>query len=224
MTLAVRAWLAAVTMIAVVGLVLFVGAGTIRYWQGWVYVALLAGASVVITVYLLRADPALLERRMRGGPTAERRPVQKLIIIGVQAAFVASFIVPALDRRFRWSDVPVGGVLLGDLFVVFAFCVILLVYRENTFTSAVVEVAKDQIVISTGPYAIVRHPMYAALLLNTVGTTLALASYWGLISVVLLIPFLAWRLLDEEQFLAANLPGYAEYQQRVRYRLLPYLW
>ena len=138
--------------------------------------------------------------------------------------FIAPLVVPALDFRFGWSAVPLGGIVVGDVLVVIGFYFISLVYRANTFTSATIEVAEDQKVISTGPYAIVRHPMYASASLYLLGTPLALGSYWGLVVLGAMMPFLLWRLFDEERFLARNLPGYTEYRKRVRYRLVPFVW
>lgn len=119
---------------------------------------------------------------------------------------------------------PLGGVVAGDVLVAIGFYLIYLVYRENTFSSATIEIAENQKVISSGPYAIVRHPMYASALLYLIGTPLALGSYCGLVPIVAIMPFLIWRLFDEERFLAANLPGYTDYQKRVRHRLLPFVW
>src|SRR5262249_5253564 len=161
-------------------------------------------------------DPALLERRLRGGPTAEKRPAQKLIMLGASLGFVALLVVPALDHRLGWSAVPFGVVVGGDALVAVGFYLISVVYREHTFTSATIEIAEHQQVVSTGPYAIVRHPMYASASLYLLGTPLALGSYWGFVAMAAMMPFLIWRLLDEERFLARNLPGYVEYQQRVR--------
>jgi len=206
------------------GLLLFVPAGTVNYRQAWWYLSIFTGASALTTLYLARRDPALLERRMHGGPTAEKRPIQKFIMLCTSIGFIALLVVPGLDRRFGWSAVPQSGVVAGDAFVVIGFCLIFLVYRENTFTSATIEVAENQKVISTGPYAIVRHPMYAGGFLYLLGTPLALGSYWGLVPLVAMIPFLLLRLFDEERFLASNLPGYAEYRERVRHRLVPLLW
>ena len=114
--------------------------------------------------------------------------------------------------------------MVGDVLVATGFYFIFLVYRENTYTSATIEVAEDQKVISTGPYAIVRHPMYASASLYVLGTPLALGSYWGLAPAAAIIAFLIWRLVDGEKFLAMNLPGYTEYQERVRHRLVPFVW
>jgi protein-S-isoprenylcysteine O-methyltransferase Ste14 len=222
--LTARAWLALAILALVMGLLLFVPAGTPRYWQAWVYLSIFTGASALTTLYLARRDPALLARRMSGGPTAEKRPAQKLIMLCTSIGFIALLVVPALDHRFAWSAVPLGGVVAGDVLVVVGFYLISLVYRENTFTSATIEVAENQKVISTGPYALVRHPMYASASLYLVGTPLALGSYWGLVPIAVTMPFLIWRLLDEERFLARDLPGYAEYQKRVRHRLVPFVW
>src|SRR5262249_22569247 len=223
-SLRARAWFALAILTVVMGLLLFVPAGTVSYWQGWVYLAIFTGASVLTTLYLLRRDPALLERRMRGGPTAEKRPAQKLIMLCTSIAFIALLVVPALDHRFGWSAVPLVVVVAGDVLVAIGFWLIARVYRENTFRSATIEVAENQKVISTGPYAIVRHPMYASGSLYLFGTPLALGSYWGLVPIAAMMPFLIWRLFDEERFLARNLPGYTEYQQRVRHRLVPFVW
>jgi len=219
-----RAWLALAILFVVMGLLLFVPAGTVHYWQAWVYLAIFMGACALTTLYLMKNDPALLERRMSGGPTAEKEPTQKLIMLGASAGFIALLVVPAFDRRFGWSMVPPGGVVAGDVLVAVGFYLIFLVYRENTFTSATIEIAENQKVISTGPYAIVRHPMYASALLYLLGTPLALSSWWGFAALAAMMPFLIWRIFDEERFLARNLPGYTEYQERVRHRLVPFVW
>ncbi|HVO88613.1 MAG TPA: isoprenylcysteine carboxylmethyltransferase family protein, partial [Casimicrobiaceae bacterium] len=127
-------------------------------------------------------------------------------------------------HRFGGSSVPSAVALAGDALVVIGFALIVLVYRENTFTSATIEVADHHSVVSTGPYAIVRHPMYASALLYLVGTPLALGSYWGLVPIALIVPLLVWRLLDEESLLARDLPGYTDYQRRVPHRLVPLIW
>jgi protein-S-isoprenylcysteine O-methyltransferase Ste14 len=206
------------------GLLLFLSAGTIHYWQGWVYLAIFTAASFITKVYLMITDRALLERRMKGGPRAETRPAQKLIMLAVSICFLALLVVPGLDRRFGWSRVPLTVVALGDLMVATGFFLIALVYRENTFSSATIEITENQKVISTGPYAAVRHPMYASASLYLFGTPIALGSYWDLLPVIVMIPFLIWRIFDEERLLATELQGYSEYQKRVRYRLLPFVW
>jgi protein-S-isoprenylcysteine O-methyltransferase Ste14 len=219
-----RAWFSLAVLAAVMGVLLFVPAGTLRYWHAWVYLSLFVGMSAAITFDLLRRDPALLARRLKGGPTAEQRPAQRFIMAGASLGFVGLLVVPALDFRFKWSVVPTAGVIVGDLLFVIGFGFIARVYRENTFTSATIQVADDQHVITTGPYAIVRHPMYASALVYLIGTPLALGSYRGLLALAFMLPFLIWRLIDEERLLTRELRGYAEYQRRVRYRLLPFVW
>jgi len=222
--LAARALFSLVVLAAVMGLLVFGPAGTMRYWEGWLYLAVFFTASLLTTLDLMRRDPALLERRMRGGPTAETRPAQKLVMLGASLGFISLLVIPALDHRFQWSSVSTTIVLIGDALVVVGFYFIFRVYRENTFTSATIEIAENQTVISTGPYAIVRHPMYASALLYLIGTPLALGSWWGLIGVVVMLPFLIWRLFDEERMLLASLAGYVEYRREVRFRLIPHVW
>jgi protein-S-isoprenylcysteine O-methyltransferase Ste14 len=219
-----KAWLALAVVAIVMGLLLFVPAGTVDYWQAWVYWSIFTGASALITLYLMRKDPALLKRRMSGGPMAEKQPVQKFIMLCVSVGIIALLVVPALDQRFGWSAVPLAAIVAGDVLVAVGLGLVFLVYRENTFTSATIEVAENQKVVSTGPYAIVRHPMYASASLYLLGTPLALGSYWGFVPIAAMMPFLIWRLLDEERFLARNLPGYTDYQKRVRHRLVPFMW
>jgi protein-S-isoprenylcysteine O-methyltransferase Ste14 len=219
-----RAWLGLSFLAIVMSLLLFSAAGTIRYWQGWLYLGIFFGASILTTLYLMRRDRALLERRLSAGPTAETRSSQKIIMLVVSAGFVALLVISALDYRYGWSQVPPIVVVIGDVLVAIGFTFILRVYRENEFTSATVEIQKGQKVISTGPYAVVRHPMYASALLYLVGTPLALASFWSLLVIAGILPFLIWRLLDEERMLSTELPGYVEYQKNVKFRLLPGLW
>ena len=223
-SLLTKTLLSLVLLTVVMGLLLFVPAGTTQYREAWVYLAIFAGASLLTSLYLLRRDPALLQRRMRGGPMAEKETTQKIIMLFASIGFIALLVVPSLDHRFGWSRVPVPVEIAGDLLVVIGFYFIFLVYKENTFTSATIEVAENQNVISTGPYALVRHPMYASSLLYVIGTPIALGSYWGLLAIVFMMPFLIWRLFDEERFLANNLPGYREYQKKVQHRLVPYIW
>lgn len=224
MTLVMRAWLSVVALAIVMGVILFIPAGTIRYWQAWLYLAVFFGATVFTTRDLAQHDPALLERRMRGGPTAERESMQRVIMVLASLCFVALLMVPALDHRFRWSFVPPWAVFAGNVLVALGFYGILRVYRENTFTAATIQVEAGQTVIDTGPYAIVRHPMYASALLYLIGTPLALGSYYGLLAFIAMVPVLVWRLVDEERLLARTLPGYRDYQRRVSRRLVPYVW
>lgn len=216
-----KVWISTLVLAAVLGLILFVPAGTVNYWQAWVYLCIYFGASIGIILYLMKSDPDLLARRMSGGPTAEKEGSQRIIMTILSCAFVAMLAVPALDRRYGWTNVPVSVVIAGDVFTALWFYLTYLVFRENTFTASVVQVTQNQSVISTGPYAYVRHPMYAAGLLFFIATPLALGSYWGLVVFVAALPALIWRLLDEERLLAKNLPGYRDYCAKVRWRLIP---
>ncbi|WP_438276837.1 methyltransferase [Nitrobacter sp.] len=222
--LGARAFGSLVIVIVVMACVLFGTAGTFDYWQAWIFLACYGMASLVLTLYMLRYDPALLRRRMRGGPFAEKEPAQKLIMLIASAEFIALLVVPALDRRFAWSHMPAIVALLGNAVMAFGWFAIYRVFRENSFTSATIEVAQDQTVITTGPYARVRHPMYAGALVMFAGIPVALGSWWGLLVVLTVLPLLIWRLLDEENFLARDLPGYTAYQQTTRYRLIPGIW
>ncbi len=209
-------------MLAVaMGLLILVPAGTVHYWQAWIYISLYFGASLLITLYLMKKNPALLKRRLSGGPTAEKEKTQKIIMLFASTGFISSLVVPALDHRFIWSNVPPYAVIAGDILTALWFYIAFLVFKENAFSSSTIEIAEDQRVISTGPYAYVRHPMYVGGLLLFIGTPLALGSYWGLLAFVVVLPALIWRLLNEEKFLAKHLPGYVEYCAKVHWRLIP---
>jgi protein-S-isoprenylcysteine O-methyltransferase Ste14 len=211
-------------LLVVLAALLFVPAGTLDYWQGWTFLAVYFALSLAITLYLMKKDPQLLARRLRGGPTAEKEPAQKIIMAVASLGFIGLIVVPALDRRFGWSQMRPALVLAGDLLVLLGWLAIFRVFRENSFTSATIELAPDQTVISTGPYALVRHPMYAGALVMLLGIPIALGSWWGVLVLAATMPALLWRLLDEEKFLARNLPGYPQYQASVRYRLIPRVW
>lgn len=216
-----RAWLGLTFLATVLAIILFGSAGTARYWQGWLFLGVFFAASTLITLYLMKCNPALLERRVRSGPLAEKERSQKAIQSVASLGFIALFIVAGLDRRLGWSHVPMLVTIAGDVLLAIGFYIVYLVYEENSFTSATIEVSPGQRVISTGPYALVRHPMYAGALLIFIGTPLALSSYWALLPAVAMLVPLIWRLLDEETFLANNLPGYSEYCSMVRWRLIP---
>ena len=219
-----RAFAGLAIMAVTMALLLFGAAGTFRYWQAWVFLANYLALSLAITLYLVRNDPALLERRMRGGPLAERQPAQRIIMWLVSFGFVCMIVLPALDHRFGWSRMSATAAIAGNALVLIGWLGIFLVFRENSFASATIEAAADQRVISSGPYAWVRHPLYSAALVMLAGIPIALGSWWALLVVIAIVPALIWRLLDEEKFLARTLAGYVEYQDRVRYRLLPLIW
>ena len=218
-----KLWLGFVMAFVFIGLVLFLSAGTIDNWQAWVYLAVTAGASVLPTLAITQ-DPILLESRTNGGPTVEQRPIQRIIVVCSGLAAIAALIVPGLDRRFGWSRVPLWLSVAGDLLIIASLWLVYRVFKENSFGATTVEIARGQQVISTGPYAVVRNPMYSSAAVFFVGTSLALGSYWGLVASVLTILGLAWRLVDEEKLLAQNLPGYTEYCAKVRWHLIPWIF
>ena len=208
----------------VLGALLFLPAWTLAYWQAWVFIVVFMISVNVIGLYLSLKDPALLERRKKGGPAAETRMAQKIIISMGFLSLIGVIVFSALDHRFGWSPVPAYVALLGDVLVALGLFVNLLVFRENSYGGSSIEIVNDQKVISTGLYARVRHPMYVGVLIMVIGIPLALGSWWGLAIIALTLPVLIWRILDEEELLKKDLPGYTEYAQKVRYRLVPYLW
>jgi protein-S-isoprenylcysteine O-methyltransferase Ste14 len=202
----------------------FLSAGTLYYWQGWAFLATFAVCSTALSVYMALYDEKLLERRLRAGPKAETRTSQKIIIVLVMLGSLAFLVFPVLDHRFSWSPVPPYVSIIGNGLIVLGYLFIFFVVRENSYAASTIQVAEDQRVISTGPYALVRHPMYAGALLLILGLPLALGSWYGLLGFFGFVPLLIWRLSDEENFLTRNLPGYAEYTNKVRWRLIPGLF
>jgi len=219
-----HAWRRTIASLLIFAAFLFVPAGTLRFWQGWFYALIFAGASAIIGIYFRRHDPALLARRMRAGPAAEQEPAQKTIISAIIISFLLLVALPGFDHRWHWSAVPTWLVLVADAGVAASFVIFFVVMKQNSYAASTIQVEADQPVVSTGLYGIVRHPMYAGALLLMLCTPLALGSYWGLLVFIATIPILAWRLLDEESFLRRNLPGYADYCIRVRWRLIPGIW
>ena len=202
-------------LFAVMCALLFVPASTLHYWQAWTFLAVYFAWSCAITLYLMNKDPGLLERRMRGGPIAEKRTAQRVIMSYASLGFIGLIVIPAFDHRFGWSHMSPYTALAGDLLLFLGWLAIFFVFKENTFSSATIELASGQRVVTTGPYALIRHPMYAGGLLLLTAIPIALGSWWGLLALSAIFPAVVWRLIDEEKFLARNLPGYLEYQQKV---------
>jgi protein-S-isoprenylcysteine O-methyltransferase Ste14 len=208
----------------VIAAIFFIPAGSLRFWEGWIYLAIMGAASAAIVLYLAAYDDALIGRRLKAGPVAEKEKSQKIIQTLTAVIGVILFLVPGFDFRWQWSNVPTALIVLGDVGIVAGYAIIFLVFRENTYASSIVEVAESQKVISTGPYALVRHPMYVGAILIFFATPLALGSWWAFIPAIILSAMIAVRLVDEEKFLVANLPGYDDYRRQVRYRLAPGIW
>ena len=202
-------------------LLLFLPAWSLLYWQGWLLLALFAASVLAITTWFLKRDPALIERRLKAGAGAEKERSQKTIQTVASLALILLVAFPGLDHHFGWSPLSWPFVLLGDALVLLGFAIVFRVFQENSYTSATIEVGSGQSVVSTGPYALIRHPMYAGSLLLTLGIPPGLGSLWGL---VLWLPFAAailWRLVDEERYLVIHLAGYDAYRRTVRWRLVP---
>lgn len=206
---------------------LFVPAGTIAWPEGWAYLLLFSACSLATAFWMLKTDPALLAARMRSPLSGNQKPGDRAIAALILLAFSAWYVLIALDaRRFEWSHIPVWIKGTGALLVAWSFWGWMTVLRTNTFAATTIEVQKGrgQCVISTGPYALVRHPMYAYCIPFAVGTTLMLGSLLGLAGVVPILVLLGLRALGEEAVLKDELPGYRDYAERVRYRLLPGVW
>jgi len=202
-------------------LVFFLPAGTLNYWQAWVYLAVLFIPMAFALIYLFVKDRALLERRMS---LHEREHEQSLIIKLSYLWFLLAFVLPGLDQRWGWSQVPTWLVIVADVLVFAGYCIFVWVLRENSYASRTVQVEQGQKVVSSGPYALVRHPMYTGSVLMYMASPLALGSYWAILPTLLIVPILVARIINEEKVLLRDLPGYADYQRKTPYRLAPGIW
>ncbi len=210
-----------VLAIIVLVLIFFLPAGSIKFWEAWVYMGILFTPMIFVLIYLLKKDPELLERRMK---MKEKEEPQKVFVKLSILVFLTAFIIPGFDYRFEWSEVPFVVIIIADLFIFIGYLLFFLVLKENTHASRIIEVGKGQKVISTGPYAIIRHPMYVAVLMMYILSPLALGSYWAVLAVLPLPVLIILRIKNEEKILIDKLSGYREYTQKVKYRLIPYIW
>lgn len=204
-----------------IGLLTLLPAGTFNYWQVYLYIAILTIPMIFVISYFLKRDPLFLERRIKGKETEQAQKIFQLIF---SLIFLSGFIVSGLDRRFGWSNIPFYFVLLADLVILFGYLIIFYVFRQNSFASRVVEVEDNQTVISSGLYSFVRHPMYVGMLVMFIPAPVALGSWWGVLPMAALPIPLVLRILNEESVLKRELPGYPEYCQKTKYRLIPYVW
>jgi len=207
--------------IVFLAVIFFIPAGTIFYWEAWVYCAMLLIPMLFSLIYLLNKSPETLMRRMK---TKEKEKPQKLFIRLSWLLFLLAFVIPGLDFRFGWSEVPVWLVAVSALVILGGYLIFIVVVRENEYAARTVEVEEDQQVISTGPYRLIRHPLYTGVLLIFIFSALALGSYWALIAFIPLPVIVILRIFNEEKVLSTQLPGYTEYMQKVKYRLIPYIW
>lgn len=204
-----------------IGLFIFLPAGSLRFWEGWIYTAVLFIPLITTLIYLVKYDPELLQRRLR---LKEKETKQQRIIALSRIPFILGFLIPGFDFRFNWSDISPAIVISANIIVFVGYWIVFLVFRENSYTSRIVEVEKGQRVISTGPYSVIRHPMYSGIILMYLFTPVALGSWWGLLVFAFTPLVLILRIFNEEELLRKELPGYKEYCQRVHYRLIPYVW
>ncbi|MDT5216866.1 MAG: hypothetical protein QOK18_5105 [Mycobacterium sp.] len=224
MKIALQTAVASVLGIGAFVLLLFVPAGTLNWWQGWIFIAVFTLATLVPSVYLARRDPDALKRRMKAGPTNETRPVQRVVIAVCFLLIPGMLVIAGLDHRFGWSMVPVPIVILGDVLVAAGLVLAQWVVIQNSYAAATITVEREQPLVDTGLYGMVRHPLYVGALIMMVGSPLALGSLWALVVLVPGFVALAVRIVDEEQMLTEQLPGYDEYTQKVPYRLVPNVW
>ena len=223
MSLKARLAIRSAVVLPIVAALMFVPAGSFRFWPGWIFVAVFAGFTFVFVAYFYRRDPRLLERRLQ---SKESRREQKHFQVLWMLLWTVTLVVPGLDYRFGWSEHLLGGVpvwLIAASWVVVVICWwwVVRVMQFNTFAAAVVQVEADQKVITDGPYRLVRHPMYSGFVLMILATPFSLASYIAVVPAVLLVPVIVFRLLDEEKLLRQELPGYTEYCKQTRFRLIP---
>jgi protein-S-isoprenylcysteine O-methyltransferase Ste14 len=214
-------------MFVVFALALFLSAGTVAWPAGWAFLILFFGFTIVLSLWLLRHNPELLTERMTGIGKPDQKRWDKVFFALANVIFLAWLIVMPLDAvRFRWSNMPVALQVAGALLLLCSFYLFFLTFRENAYLSPAVRVQTEraQTVVSTGPYRYVRHPMYATAMVFLAGTTLLLGSWYGLLLALLLVVAIAFRALQEERTLRAELPGYDAYQAQVKYHLIPYVW
>ena len=205
----------------ILGFMFFLPAWTFNYWQAWIYMLILVVPMIFIVRYLYKYDPELLKRRLR---MRERQKTQKLIQAVLWPFFLLAYIIPGFDYRLHWSNVPLTIIIISEVLVLLSYLFIGQVFRTNSYASRIIEVEKGQRVITTGPYAIVRHPMYFGVFVMYVFSPLALGSYWALIPALLIVPILFIRIRGEEKELLENLEGYKEYVIKTKYRLVPGIW
>jgi protein-S-isoprenylcysteine O-methyltransferase Ste14 len=221
MTLKTKLALRFLIAAAAIGAILFIPAGSLRFWQGWVYQTISFVPGLVAFLYFYKHDPELVERRLR---QREKVREQKILMGLLRGTVAALFVLPGLDHRFGWSHLPLWLTLLSQTFVLGGWLMMYWVMKVNRFAASTIEVEPGQRVISTGPYGVVRHPMYLGAGVMFLFSPLALGSYFALPAFAPVILILVFRLLNEEKVLRQELPGYSEYCLRTRFRLVPLLW
>lgn len=204
-----------------IGILIFLPAGTLKFFNGWLFVAGLLIPMTFTLIYLLIKDPELLEKRIK---IKEKENAQKKYIKLSILLFVIAYIIPGLDFRFKWSSVPMWLVMVSLLTMICGYIGFIIVMLQNRYASRIIEIQNEQKLIDTGLYSFVRHPMYLSAIILYVASALVLGSYYTLIPMLLLPFLLAYRIKNEEKVLIKGLPGYEEYTKRVKYRMIPFIW
>lgn len=204
-----------------VGLLLFLPAGTLQYWGGWLLIGLLFGPMLMAGFVMFFKSPEFLAKRL---DAKEKQATQKGVVALSGLMFIAGFVVAGLDYRFGWSEMPVAVPAAASVLFLLAYALYAEVMRENAYLSRTIQVQEGQKVVDTGLYGIVRHPMYMATILLFLIMPMVLGSWYATAVFALYPAIIILRLKDEEDLLTRELPGYAEYKKRVKYRIIPFIW
>lgn len=207
--------------IVMFALLFFPPAGTWNYWQAWMYMGVLIIPMFFVLAYFMKRDPGLLERRMK---MREERGQQRRIIGVSVLFFILGYILPGFDIRYGWSDMPAWVSIAAAVVMFLSYLLVFRTMQVNSYLSRIIEVAENQKVIDTDVYGIVRHPMYVGMIVLYVVSPVVLGSWWAIIPALVIIPVIVARILDEEKALENELAGYREYKQKVKYRLIPFVW
>ncbi len=221
MKLLIKTLVAFLMGLLITGSILFLPAGTLEYYNAWLFIALLFTPILVMGIVLFIKNPEMLRKRLE---MKEREKEQKNVVAFSGLLLTASFIVAGFDHRLGWSHVPNAIIIAASIIQLIGYGLYAEVLRENAFLSRVVEVQENQQVIDTGLYSIVRHPMYFAVTLLYLAIPLVLSSWWALLVMLPCIFLLVVRIKNEEKMLHQGLPGYTDYTKRVRYRMIPFIW
>jgi protein-S-isoprenylcysteine O-methyltransferase Ste14 len=216
-----RTWVRMALAWVLTPLFFLVTGGSLGWWEAWLYCVLLLVPMTLFVARMARIDPEFLERRFT---MKEKERTQRRVVLWSTPLLLALYVVPGLDRRFGWSEPPLAAVVAAQALALASCLGMLTVFLANRWAGRTIETWLGQEVISTGPYAIVRHPMYVAILVLYVASPVALGSWWAVIPAIVYAPMLVIRILNEEEILVRELPGYEEYRKKVRYRLLPLVW
>lgn len=208
-------------LIMIIGIVLFITAGTMTYWNGWLFMGLILLPMISIFIYLLIKDPELLKKRLSSN---EKEKTQKWVILISLILMLIAFILPGIDFRYNWSRIPLIIIIIASILFLFGYILFFIVLRQNSYASRVVEMQDKQKLIDTGLYSLVRHPMYLSIIIIYITIPLILGSFYALIPMLLYPIILNIRINNEEKMLEEGLDGYKEYKKKVKFKVIPYIW